>query len=275
MTSLRDEYVRDGFAYARGVLPVAELAATIAEMNDVIVRQVRRFGGHISPGSDIEALYANMRTLHGANLSAYIASLTLWAKLYSMHGLVMHARIREIAKELGVEVPVFQTQPVLHVVSDQLMIPNGYQRLGAHQDWTALQSGLDTMGIWIPFMPVDRDHFTMEVIPGSHLLGLCPGEQEQGIFAISTSCYREEDFVPVEAEPGDVFLMAIFTIHRSSTRGIPSALRIACSARYENAAEPTFVARGYPFTQRRVVERAMITPGFPTVAQVRDAYRPR
>lgn len=272
MTSLREQYMRDGFAYARGVLPIAELNATIAEMNDVVVQQSRRLQQEVVPGHDIEALYGNMKILHGASIPAYLASLTLWAKLFSLHRLVMNNRIREIAGELGIKIPVFQTQPVLHVVSDKLLIPNGYQGFDAHQDWTALQSGLDTMGIWIPFMRIDRNLYTMDVIPGSHRRGLCAGEQGKHVFVVSPECYREDEFVPVEVEAGDVFLMAIFTIHRSSTRGQPGALRISCSARYENAAEPTFVERQYPFTQKRIVERAAVTPGFPSVEQVRNAY---
>lgn len=272
MMSLRERYMRDGFAYARGVLPIAAIDATIVEMNEVVVQQSRRLHQEVVSGHDIEALYGNMKILHAASLPAYLSSLTLWAKLFSLHALVMHKSLRDIAGELGIKIPVFQTQPVLHVVSDLLLIPNGYQGFDVHQDWTALQSGLDTMGIWIPFMRIDRNRFTMDVIPGSHRRGLCPGEQGKHVFVVSSECYREDEFVPVEVEPGDVFLMAIFTLHRSSTRGEPGALRISCSARYENAAEPTFVERQYPFTQKRIVERAAVTPGFPSVEQVRSAY---
>ena len=272
MSSLREDYLRDGFAYARGLLPLADLDAATAEMNEVVAQQSSRLGLSVVPGSGVEALYENMRALHAASTPAYLASLTLWAKLYSVHRLVMNADLADVARALGVGIPVFQTQPVLHVVSDLLRIPNGYQGFDVHQDWTALQSGLDTMGVWIPFMDVDRDTFTMDVLPGSHLRGLCPGAQGKHVFVVSQDCYREEEFVPVELHRGDVFLMAIFTIHRSSARGRPGALRIACSARYENAAEPTFVDRQYPYTQKRIVDRTVLTPGFPTVEQVRSAY---
>jgi hypothetical protein len=272
MISLREQYMRDGFAHARGVLPVAQIDATIAEMNEVVVQQSRRLKQDVSVGHDIAALYANMQILHAASIPAYLASLTLWAKLFSIHSLIMYKALRDIAGDLGIKIPVFQTQPVMHVVSDKLLIPNGYQGFDAHQDWTALQSGLDTMGIWIPFMPIDRDLYTMDVIPGSHRRGLCSGEQGKHVFIVSPECYSEDEFVPVEVEPGDVFLMTIFTIHRSSTRGRPGALRISCSARYENAAERTFIDRQYPFTQKRIVERATVTEGFPSVEQVRNAY---
>ncbi len=272
MSEVWDTYRRQGYFHARGVLPLAALDETTRDMNRVVTQQLSRLGLPVASDDGMTGLYANLKCLHRADLKAYLASLTLWAKLYSLHSLVMHPNLAALAREVGVTLPVFQTQPVMHLVSDQLLIPNGYQGFDVHQDWTALQSGLDTMGIWIPFVDIDRDLNTMEVIPGSHLQGLCEGTQGQHVYAVSPSCYREDDFVPVEVQRGDVFLMAIFTVHRSGKRGRPGALRLSCSARYENAAEPTFVERLYPFTQRRVVERGFLHPGFPTQEQVRKVY---
>lgn len=272
MGEIWDFYRKHGYYYARKLLPLECLDRATSDMNRVLVLQLGRLGRAASTEGGIDGLYDNLKALHHADLKSYLASLTLWAKLYSVQALVMHPNLLALAQEIKISLPVFQTQPVFHLVSDQLVIPNGYQGFETHQDWTALQSGLDTMGLWIPFLDIDRNRYTMEIIPGSHLQGLCEGEQRLHVFEVSPAAYREEDFMPVEVERGDVFVMPTFTIHRSSTRGKPGALRLALSARYENAAEPTFVERNFPFTQKRVVERAWITPGFPTQDAVRQVF---
>ena len=73
MSSLREDYLRDGFAYARGLLPLADLDAATAEMNEVVAQQSRRLGLSVVPGSGVEALYENMRALHAARLMGFLA----------------------------------------------------------------------------------------------------------------------------------------------------------------------------------------------------------
>jgi hypothetical protein len=90
-------------------------------------------------------------------------------------------------------------------------------------------------------------------------------------YEIEASAWREEDFVPVRAEPGDVFFMSCFMVHRSSVQG-GERVRIASSMRYENAAEAAFVAHAYPFVHKRVVEREFIVKDYPDRAQVRAAF---
>ncbi len=66
---------------------------------------------------------------------------------------------------------------------------------------------------------------------------------------------------------GDVVFMSSFSIHRSNPRG-NGRLRVATSMRYENASEPHFIDRSYPFAQKCSVLTELITPDFPRRAQV-------
>ena len=91
------------------------------------------------------------------------------------------------------------------------------------------------------------------------------------IFEVDPAHYDAEGFVPVEAARGDVVFMSSFAVHRSGTRG-DERLRVATSMRYENAAEPHFIERSYPFAHKRSVVGQLITPDFPTPAQVRRVF---
>ena len=54
---------------------------------------------------------------------------------------------------------------------------------------------------------------------------------------------------------GDVVFMSNFMIHRSGQKGFAENVRIACSTRFDNGTENTFVDRCYPSAYTRNVIR--------------------
>jgi ectoine hydroxylase-related dioxygenase (phytanoyl-CoA dioxygenase family) len=125
--------------------------------------------------------------------------------------------------------------------------------------------------VWIPFVDVDRDLFTMDIIPGSHKGGLYPYTRRDHIFEVDPGHYNPDGFVPMETARGDVVFMSSFSVHRSSTQG-DDRLRVSTSMRYENASERYFIERSYPFAHKRSVIADLITPDFPSREQVRNIF---
>ena len=265
------QYRRQGYHIARQIVPRALIDRVFADMHRLAAQQLGRLGLPASQGETAEAVHGDLRQLFARDLPAYLATLTLCAKLVSLYELYLHPNIRAFAESVGVGFPVFQTAPVMHVMSKSLKVPGGYQGFGSHQDWPTLQGSLDTVTVWIPFVDVDRDRFTLEIVPGSHTGGLYPYARRDHIFEVDPAHYDAEGFVPVEAARGDVGFMSSFAVHRSGTRG-DERLRVATSMRYENAAEPHFIERSYPFAHKRSVVGQLITPDFPTPAQVRRVF---
>lgn len=233
-------------------------------MRLIVVEQIHALSLYRTRGQSLED---DLRLLLDANPKRYVAALTLCSKLASLWELYLDRDVRFTALDVGILFPVFQTQPAVHVMGDRLRIPGGYHGFGAHQDWPTLQGSLDTVTVWIPLTPVGPENFTMEVAPGSHKSGLYPSERKDNIFEVQGEI---TNWTPIVAQTGDVVFMSAFTVHRSSQEG--AGLRIASSMRYENAAEPTFVERGYPFAHKRVVQQDLITPDFPTAEQVRRIF---
>lgn len=265
------QYKRDGYYIARQIVTPVQIEGVFSDMHKLVGQQLERFGLPVNAGSTAEAVHADLRTLFNHDLKAYLATLTLCAKLVSLYELYLHPNIRTFVKAVSIDLPVFQTAPVMHLMSHALKIPDGYQGFGAHQDWPTLQGGLDTVTLWIPFVDVDSNLFTMDLIPGSHKGGLYPYTRSNHIFEVNPEHYREEDFIPMEAQRGDIVFMSSFTIHRSSLRG-DDRLRVSTSMRYENAAEPHYIARRYPFAQKRSVIPDLITADFPSAEQVLKIY---
>jgi hypothetical protein len=262
---------REGWWIGRAMIPADLVLRVRTQMHEVFVRQLRHLDIAASRLAGENAMHEDMAALLEADTARYLASLRLCPKLFGIWQLFMHERVQGFAAAVGIAEPVFQTAPVLHVMSADLRVPGGYYGYPVHQDWPALQSSLDTVTVWIPFVGVDECNYTMDIIPGSHKGGLYPGTMTPNAYEIAAGHYREEDFIPVRAEPGDVFFMSCFMVHRSSLKG-GDRVRIASSMRYENAAEAAFVAHAYPHVHKRVVERDFLVEGYPTAAQVRAVF---
>lgn len=157
--------------------------------------------------------------------------------------------------------PVFQTAPVLHAMG----FDESFDGTHAHQDWPALQSGLNTLVAWVPLHDVTEDSFPLEVVPGSHLRGLLPATPGAHYSEVDTTGM---EFVPVSVPAGAVLFMSVFLVHRTRTPGTKK--RIALSHRYEDALDPWFRMNGCYSAQSRVIDREI--RNVPPVDAVRNIF---
>jgi phytanoyl-CoA hydroxylase len=89
--------------------------------------------------------------------------------------------------------------------------------------------------VWTALDDTTRDNGCVQVIPGSHKLGLL-SEQGHTITPEQEAQYaREEDSVYLEGRAGEVFLLHNWLLHRSGTNPTPNARR-AFSVCYMDAA---------------------------------------
>jgi ectoine hydroxylase-related dioxygenase (phytanoyl-CoA dioxygenase family) len=205
-------------------------------------------------------------------MNKYVKTMSALSRVYDVHKLFMSDEIRNLIGSIKIDSPLIPTGPVVHTMSRDLMIPGGYYGLPPHQDYPSMQSSLDSVIVWVPLVNIDKNFYPLEVIPQSHRDGMLPGKVTEKYYEIDPSCYRNEDFLPVEVEAGDVVLMSSFTIHRSGTEGRRNDVRISCSIRFDNAEEETFITRTYPTVYKRTVDRAILEKDFPTKEQVQEIF---
>lgn len=265
-----DEYKKNGFCIVKGLLP-AELAVSVMDdIHKLFYLQLASLKPALSPRKS-ENMQHDMKTLLDTNVDAYLAAARRGAKLASVTRYLTHEDIVSTVKGLGVEIPTISAEPVFHISSDQLRIPGGYHGFEPHQDWPSIQGSLDCVVAWAPLVQIDESNFPLQVIPGTHRLGLTGGKITDNLFEVDVSTYNEADFVSAVVEPGDVVFMSSWTLHRTGVKDC-QGFRISCSNRWENAAEPTFIERGYPCAYKRSVIREFITPEFPTKEQVNEVF---
>jgi hypothetical protein len=264
-------YKRNGYCHIEQCMPVELIDKITYEIDELFSLQLRRMGENTLPCTNASSLEKKMEKVLQSDVNVYLATARHASKLLNLNRLVVSREVSDLVSFFGVKFQSLPTTPVLHIVSDRLKIPGGYYGVAPHQDWPSIQGGLDTITMWIPFFDVSEKQFPLEVIPGTHKLGLLEGRLVQNALEVSPDLYKEEGFVTLPARKGDVILMSGFLIHRTGLKNC-SGLRIASSTRYENCYEPTFVERGYPCAYQRVVQRELINKDFPSVDQVASLY---
>lgn len=263
-------YQQNGYLLRRGFFSPEEIARVHREAKEVFALQMQRHG--FAPGSleDDQAFDAAMVQLFQKDPQTFINCGKQAQHLISLHRLSLDQRILDILSELGLDFPNISTRPLLYFNARALAKKEVYWRLEAHQDWRSMQGSLDSIVVWIPLIDIDRSLGALEVIPQSHRRGLLAAEMLDGYGRL-----REEigvgEFLPVEVKRGDALFFSSLLLHRSGTNDT-SAIRWSCHFRYNNLAELTFIARGFPHPYLYRPQEELITPDFPARAQVEKIF---
>lgn len=123
-----------------------------------------------------------------------------------------------------------------------------------------MQGSLDSIVVWVPLADVDFSLGALEVVRGSHKLGLLTTEVVNSFGKVDR--FDDVDFMSVEAAQGDVLFFSSFLVHRSGVNTTDS-IRWSCHFRYNNLGEETFIERGYPHPYLYRPQDELITPDFP------------
>jgi hypothetical protein len=238
-------YGRDGFAVARGIVPAAALDRIAEEIAGVFHRRAAALGLDLPAASDQPGLSRLLIGLFEHDRASYIAAAKLTQHLASVHRLGVGDEILGVLAALGLGLPALSTRPVIHYMADRLKIPGGYHKTPAHQDWRSVQGSVDGLTVWLPLFDVGVRDYALEIIPGTHRLGLLPSTDDVFGHRLVDGAVPESSFVKLPIARGDAAFFSGFLVHRTGEEG-GERVRIALSFRYNNAADPSFVARNYP-----------------------------
>lgn len=273
--SPRATYNEQGYVIAKRLIPEGVINRVFEDL-DIATSQILESRGGLTPALKKGDLHQKLRAVFALDVGLYLSILRLGSRLQSVYALTMHDNVLRLIEQLGCRVSVLPCGVAIHLVSEELRIPGGYFGWGAHQDWSSAQGALDQFVLWTPLMDVARDFYPIEIVPGSHKLGVLPGDRTNAnsrgaLITIEPGLVEEKEFVPVEMERGDVVVFSGLLVHRTGQGG-RSGFRLACGARFDNVTDPTFVERGYPCAFRLHAETQLLHPGFPTSDQVRELF---
>ena len=273
MTKAWEELRQSGFCVARGLLPPSDTQAVLDSIHRSIIAQL----GYCGVKMQATNLHEAFRALYRADLDRYKRTIAaLWRKA-DVSGLMRHAALFAFLREHFGWTDVFLPGgEVALLMAADLKIPGGYFGLGAHQDFPSVQGSLDGVVAWIPLTRVDRDGWTIEVLPGSHRRGVIQDvDRTANGWQLQPSQLGGAEWLPIEATPGDVVFMSVFTVHRSKREGDEGRMRLALSTRFDNADEASFIARAFPTAYQRSVHRELFLPDFPDQRQLATVFGER
>jgi phytanoyl-CoA hydroxylase len=265
-----DAYRENGFVLLKGFFPKEEIARIYDDAKEIFALQMVRCGLVDSTRLAKEEFESGMYRLFQVDLRSFTNCGKQAQHLISLHRLSLDQRIIEKLSDLNLEFPNISTRPVLYFNSERLAKKEVYWRLSAHQDWRSMQGSLDSVVVWLPLVDIGKELGALEVIPGSHRLGLLEAEIVDGYGKLRGGV-DESNATPVEVEAGDALFFSTFLVHRSGTNATGS-IRWSCHFRYNNLYETTFIERGYPHPYIYRPQEELISQGFPTREQVDKTF---
>lgn len=171
-----------------------------------------------SPWSGIEAGFEKLFQTHPAT---YFGLLRAWARSAEVLALCTSSPVVSAVLDCGVSSPSVVTEPTLHVVSPNLVQTQDKVFTPFHQDYYSTRGSIGQCVVWIPLHDVRENHATVEVLPGSHLLGPLPTiETEFG--SATTGEITESLGCQLRLKTGDFLVFSSMLVHRTTAPTIES-----------------------------------------------------
>lgn len=235
---------RNGYVVVPNLFSMDERSDCLQEIAAVFNAMAERFNLAPTRSPDMAALSPLLTSLFAENMAAYLAAAKLAQHTVALHRMGCGKSLMLALQGLGLGQPVLSTRPVLFLMADALKVPGGYHKTPPHQDWRSIQGSLDSVVVWTPFSPAGPNNYPLEILPGSHRLGLLPSLEDAFGHRVAEDL-SNMPFLALDVAPGDAVIMSQLLVHRTGERG-GSGVRAAASFRFNNITEPSFIARNYP-----------------------------
>ena len=265
-------YEREGYQHLKGFFDRAEIQAILDETKWVFVQQMKRAGISTAFDHTDESKFRTaMASLFENDFEAFLNCGKQVQHSFNLHRIALDARIEQLLRDLGLNQPNICTRPVLYFNHESLAKEKVYHTVFSHQDWRSMQGSVDSIVVWCPLIDIDRTLGALELAPRSHLRGLIADGVEAGFGRVDENVLGKSAFRAIEVKQGDLLLFSSFLVHRSG-ENTTDRIRWSCHFRYNNLADPTYVARKYHHNYIYRPNDELRTSGFPTQADIEGVF---
>jgi len=189
-----------------------------------------------------EDFQSNMIRLFNEHESVFInCGKIIQAGLLELYKLPVEEKLINKIKELGIEFPNLCTRPVLFFNHPQLAKEEVYYKTPPHQDWSSMESSMNSLVVWVPLVDVNKDNGSIIIWPGTHKLGPLPFNTTGGFAQVIV----EGEGLQPELEIGDIAIFSTLLVHASGDI-LNNTIRWSCHYRYTDMLEQNYIERDFP-----------------------------
>jgi ectoine hydroxylase-related dioxygenase (phytanoyl-CoA dioxygenase family) len=184
----------------------------------------------------------NMIRLFNEHESIFInCGKIIQSGLLELYKLPVEDKLINEIKNLGLEFPNLCTRPVLYFNHPKLAKEEVYYKTPPHQDWSSMESSMDSVVVWVPLVDVNKENGSIIIYPNTHKLGILPFKISGGFTTVETV----GEGIQTELEIGDIVIFSTLLIHESGDI-LNDTIRWSCHYRYTNMLDSDFIKRGFP-----------------------------
>jgi phytanoyl-CoA hydroxylase len=263
-------FKKDGYLIIKKFFSKEEINIIYTEARTLFAIQIEKVLGKKVDINDRDTFEESMFQLFDKDFTTFVNTGKQAQHLISLHRLGTEQKILSLLTDLGYEFPSIAVRPAMQFNSRFLSKFGTHWKLGSHQDWRTGQGSLDSTVIWFPMVDCNAELGSLQVMPGSHKMGLMKADTS-GYEGTIQENIREEDFIQTEFELGDLLIFSAFLIHRSGDNTTKN-IRWSIQLRYNNLSESTFQERGFPMPYIYKPEAELVTPNFSEKEHLEKLY---
>lgn len=268
---LQSDFNSQGYVVVKSLLPQETIENILLEIHSIFKNKIESDNFQYNQSNGL-ITSEDMIRYYSFNKEGYIGCMRAAQKIPIFYQLASSKKILDVIKGLGFKRPLISQEPILMLDNQKTSRTTGDWKTPSHQDWRSRQGSLNSVTIWIGLVDVTPELGPVEIIPGSHLKGLLPAEDDDWFLHVKKENVNESEFVSMPIKAGDVMVFSQFLLHRSGTNQTDN-FRYSLQFRYDDLLEPTFMNRNYPNSRGTLSTKDLITPNFPSLKEIENTFK--
>lgn len=223
--SLQEAISSRGYALIRGLIPRSDIDNVLGG-----IAKILSDAGWLQPGHDPLEHIADNNAACGDPDPSFKRTYQEVFNLESFHALPHHPALKGVMNMLVGEQVLIHPKPI-----GRLIFPNcDSLTVRAHQDYRFMSGDPECFTVWIPLHDCPADLGPLQILEGSHRLGVIDHEDENlHVPEISAGALTEGNWAGGQINAGDVLLFHSLTVHAASPNR-SHRLRISMDCRFQN-----------------------------------------
>lgn len=228
----------DGVTVIRNFFSVERINKLRIDAEEVFRKQHMRFGYH-------KSFEENMIRLFNEQFEVFTnCGKTIQQGLWDLYSIAVDSKLKEKLLQLGLKTPSMCTRPVMYFNHPKLAKDRVYYKTPPHQDWSSMQSSMNSVVVWVPLVNVHKENGAVIFYPGTHQMGPLPYTEKGGFAGVDIPTNTKKPIQP-KLDVGDIAIFSTLLVHESGDISNDS-IRWSCHFRYSDLQSQELIDRGYP-----------------------------